>query len=306
MAEVAETPVVAEAWSAPTYRRLLYQDSLAADGIPLQLREITDLGVFGVKPVDLLGEPKCLSCVPRDDDDRLTKALGDAASSKRLLLVVGDSGSGKTRSTAQAARNAFPAHRLLRPAEHQLPELSDICLADVGPAIVWLDDMEKYAHPALRAILERLVGTGAGAVVVGTIRREELRALSVSGEIRNPSGVALTDQRLVLRLDWKREWSQTERDRTPEYVANPLAQASVAAGLPLGVWAVAGPQLLNKLNEARFDEDYPCRFALVRVVLDWYRTGMMKPTPRSVADDLINDVYLDQPASENDLSEAFT
>jgi hypothetical protein len=49
------------------------------------------------------------------------------------------------------------------------------------------------------------------------------------------------------------------------------------------VWAVAGPQLVRRLNKAQTKEDYPCRFALVRAVLDWYRTGMITPLPWPIA-----------------------
>lgn len=301
IAAVVGAPVVTEARSAPMYRRLLYSDSLGVDGAPLRLGEITDLGAFGVKPVGLAGEPPYLDYVPRDDDGGLIRALGEAAA-KRMLLLVGDSGSGKSRSAAQAARDMFPEHRLLRPVEHQLPQLSDLRFAYRGSAVVWMDDIEKYAHSALRAILEQLLNTGA--VVVGTVRRKELQALTVTGEIRNPSGEALTDERLVQRLDWKRDWSQPERDRTAEHVTNTAALQAVAAGIPLGVWAVAGPQLVNQLSFARSEEDYPCRFALVRTVLDWYRTGLTVPIPRSVAVDLINHAYLDQPADDDDINDA--
>jgi hypothetical protein len=304
VAAVVGAPVVPEVRAAPTYRRLLYPESLGADGVPLQLSEVVDLGVFGVKPVDLAGEPPYLNYVPRDDDGRLTQALGEAAAAKRMLLLVGDSGSGKSRSGAQAARRAFPAHRLLRPAEHQLAQLADVPLADVSPALVWLDDMEGYAHPAVRAILQRLLD--AAAVVVATVRREQLKALTRSGEIRNPAGEALTDQRLVHRVDWKREWSPSERERTAEHVTNLVARQAVADGLPLGVWAVAGPQLINKLAETSNDEDYPARFKLVRVVLDWYHTGLTTPTPRPVAVDLLNHAYLDQPASADDITDAIS
>jgi TPR repeat protein len=302
VAAVVGAPVVAEARSAPRYRRALYRESLAADGTPLRLGEVADLGVFGVKPVDLAGEPTYLNYVPRDDDGRLTSALREAANAGRVLLLVGDSGSGKSRSAAQAVRDVFATHRLLHPVEHQLPQLLDLPLADLGPALVWLDDVEKYTHPALREILERLLD--AGAAVIGTIRRKELQALTTTGEIRNPSGETLTNEQLVHRLDWKREWSQPERDRTAQHVTNPVARQAVADGLPLGVWAVAGPQLVNQLNFAHADEDYPSRFALVRAVLDWYRTGLTTPIPQPVAVDLINHAYLNQAANDDDITDA--
>ena len=68
MATVVGAPMVAEARSAPLYRRVLYSESLHADGAPLRVGEVADLGVFGVKPVDLIDEPPYLNYVPRDDD----------------------------------------------------------------------------------------------------------------------------------------------------------------------------------------------------------------------------------------------
>ena len=303
LATASRAPVVIEAQQAPAYRRVLYSTSLGVDGVPMQLGEVSDLGVFGVKPVDLVGEPRYLDYVPRDDDNELIEALREAASAGQMLLLVGDSGSGKSRSLATAARDAYVAHRLLRPTEHQLVQLADLPLAGLGQGLVWLDDVEKYVHPALREILHRLLA--AGAIIVGTIRRKELQVLTGTGEIRNPAGEALSDERLVRHVSWKREWSQYERDRTAEHVTSPHARQAVAAGLPLGVWAVAGPQLVQELNKARTDkEDYPCRFALVRAVLDWYRTGMTTPMPWPIAVDLLNDAYLDQRASGEDLADA--
>jgi hypothetical protein len=294
-------PPIAEALSAPLYRRVLYQESVGEDGLPRRLGEIANLGVFGVKPVDLADEPPYLNYVVRDDDSRLTAALGELAG-QRVLMLVGDSGSGKSRSLAEAVCDKFSDHRFLRPLEHQFPRLVDLPLADLGPTLVWLDDLEKYAHPAIQGILERLLALDV--VAVATIRREELAALTNTGEIHNPSGQALANRQLVEHIDWKREWSQTERDRTPSQVTNRLARQAVAGGLPLGVWAVAGPELVKRLDRARADEDYPCRFALVRTVLDWYRTGLTTPMATSDLTDLINQAYPDQPASDADIRSA--
>jgi hypothetical protein len=108
----------------------------------------------------------------------------------------------------------------------------------------------------------------------------------------------------VQQVDWKRDWSQCERDRTADYVTNRLARTAVGAGLSLSVWAVAGPELVKELKYIRADEDDPCRYALVRAVLDWHHTGLTSPIPWSVAVDLVNRAYLDYPASDDDLTEA--
>jgi TPR repeat protein len=301
--DVVGVPVVAEARLAPAYRQVLYSESLRADGSPKQLDEITDVGMFGVKPVDLAGGPTYLDYVPRDDDGDLAEALAEAAATRRMLLVVGDSGAGKSRSAAKAAQDAFATHRLLRPIEGRLAELSAaLPLGDLKPAVVWLDGVERYPHLGSRATLQGLLD--GGMVVIGTIGREEFRRLTAPGEIHDPVGEVLNDAQLVRPINWKREWSQAERDRAAGYITDPLALQAVAAGLPLGVWAVAGPQLVTRLADARSDEDYPCRFALVRAVLDWSRTGRTTCVPQSVAIGLINYAYLDRPASDDDIAEA--
>ena len=306
LADAAGAPVVAETRFAPMYRRLLYPATLRTDGSPVRFDEVADLGVLGVKPIDLPGEPPYLTYVPRDDDPTLTQQLYEAAAAKRMLLVIGDSGSGKSRSAAHAVCQTYPTHRLLRPLEHRLTDLVDLPLADLAPAVVWLDDVEEYQHSALAETLRKLLG--AGLVLVGTIRRAQYRALTkVDGsraEFRNPVGEALSDERLVQQVDWRRDWSQSERDRTANYVTNRLARVAVREGLSLSVWAVAGPELVKELRYIRADEDDPCRYALVRAVLDWHHTGLTSPIPWSVAVDLVNHAYLDYTASDDDLTDA--
>ena len=262
--------------------------------------------MLGVKPIDLRGEPPYLNYVPRDDDPMLTKQLNEAAAAKRMLLVTGYSGSGKSRSAAHAVPLAYPAHRLLRPLEDQLAALTDLPLADLAPAVVWLDDVEKYQHSALAATLGKLLA--AGLVLVGTVRLDQYRALTkIDGsraEFRNPVGEALSDERLVQQVDWKRDWSQSERNRTANYVTNWLARAAVRDGLSLSVWAVAGPELVKELKYIRADDDYPCRYALVRAVLDWHHTGLTSPIPWPVAVELVNHAYLDHPTNDDDLTDA--
>ena len=303
LADAAGAPVVAETRFAPMYRRLLYHATLRTDGSPVRLDEVDDLGVLGVKPVDLPGDPPYLTYVPRDEDPTLTQQLHEAAAAKRMLLVTGYSGSGKSRSAAYAVRQAYPAHRLLRPLEDQLAALVELPLADLAPAVVWLDDVEKYQHPALAETLWKLLTTGL--VLVGTIRLAQYQALTqVDGshaEFRNPVGEALSDERLVQQVDWKRDWSQSERDRTADYVTNRLARAAVRKGLSLSVWAVAGPELVRRLKYIRADDDDPCQYAFVRAVLDWHHAGLASPIPWPVAVDLVNRAYLDHRASDDDL-----
>ena len=46
---------------------------------------------------------------------------------------------------------------------------------------------------------------------------------------------------------------------------------------------MAGPALVNKLEQAKTDDERPARYALVRTVLDWYRTFIGKPIREQTA-----------------------
>ncbi len=164
---------------------------------------------FGVKLAGVPGEPDFLDYVPRDADQKLRDGLHAAQAERRMLLVVGGSAGGKSRSAAEAARLRLPGHRLLCPRQTSLARLRELPLADLGPALVWLDDVERYEERAFRDTVERLLRSGV--VVVATIRRSELEARMPKGDLRNPFGEALADTELVVEVDWPVIWNDQER-----------------------------------------------------------------------------------------------
>ncbi len=283
LAEVAGRPAIAQVRDARGYAVALRPQCLGADGFPRLIDQLDDLGAFGVKPADLPGEPPYLGYVPRDEDGRLREALDQAVRQRKLLLVVGASGAGKSRSAAQAVRGRFGNHRLLWPLEDALPEVAGLrVLVDGAPVLVWLDEIQQQTgHGRLRARLQGLLDEGA--VVVGTIRRAELELLTRPGEVRNPAGEALSDDRLVLQVNWRLDWSAAERERGKASLSNPGARNALTQGYPLGVWCVAGPQLVRRFDDSVADEERPYRYLLVRTVLDWYRTGVGLPVPVNAA-----------------------
>ena len=309
-AEVTGSPPVLETLNAPEFKRVCQEGSLLPCGMPPRVCEVTELQALGVKPADLPGEPTYLNYVPRDADTDLHGAIEElrrqtgSGERGRMLLVVGASAAGKSRSTAHAIHKLLPEHRLIRPKHGMLADVCGLPLHEVRPAVVWLDEMQDYAHPALRDTLESLLS--AGLILVGTIRQLELKELSPTGEIRNPAGEALADSRLVRRLDWNVTWNPEERERLTQHVSHPGLLEAVAKGTSPGAYVVAGPRLLAQLNEAREDEnDFPCHYALVRTVLDWYRTGIGLPIPLSTAKSLL-EVALpdDAPAEPDEIDEA--
>jgi hypothetical protein len=292
-----------EARAAPQYRNVLTRDSVGADGLPRTVGDVHDLAVFGVKPADIPGEPTFLEYVPRSDDDRLREALTSAVHERRMLLVVGDSAAGKSRSTVEALRAELPSHRLLRPRRGALRAVETLPVSELTSAVVWLDDAELYADADIGETIGRLLD--AGIAVVGTIRRAALESLTSPGALHAASGVALQDTRRVRYQNWRLKWTSDERDRVFAHVADSELLRQVTSGVPLGVWCVAGPLLVEQLRQAQDNEERPCRYGLVRVLLAWYGTGVRHPMPLDVAlSHVARMVKLDYEPDENELMEA--
>ncbi|MGA4792455.1 S1 family peptidase, partial [Nocardia sp. AB354] len=221
LAQVSGTgPVVVQIRDAARNRADLMPDTLARTGAPKAVSE-QELDAFGVKPAArLTGEDSSFfSYVTRDDDTTLRLAVQHAAQvaglgQARMLLIVGASASGKSRSAAEAVRciEALATRLLLRPkGGAHLEALADWPAQELAQAVVWLDDVAQYAHPGFAATVGGLLE--AGAVVVATIRRNELDALTPSGDLQNPFAQALTDEELVQQIPWRRSWSTQEQDR---------------------------------------------------------------------------------------------
>jgi len=172
LAAVLGGPAVVEAREAPLFRDVLQDGCLTPEGVPVLAGEAS-YKAFGVKLAGLPGEPSFLNYVPRDADQELRDKLQAAQAERRMLLVVGGSAGGKSRSAAEAARLHLPGHRLLCPRQTALGRMRELPVADFGPALAWLDDAERYDEKAFRDSIEWLLRSGV--VVVATIRRTELQ-----------------------------------------------------------------------------------------------------------------------------------
>ncbi len=302
LAEAAGGPVVVEVRDAPQYREVLQGGCLAPDGFPVRVRE-AGYKAFGVKLAGVPGEPDFLDYVPRDADQKLHDGLHAAQAGRRMLLVVGGSAGGKSRSAAEVARLRLPDHRLLCPRQTSLGRLLELSAARHGPALVWLDDVERYRGRAFKDTVERLLHSGL--VVVATIRRSELEARKSKGDLHNPFGEALADTGVVVEVDWPVIWNDHERQRVVEHVRYPALLAWVAAGKSPSAWVVAGSVLEDRLRHAEQDDERPARYALARIVLDWYRTGIAQPIPRTAATRLFQ-AYLPDEAEPSEIEDALS
>ena len=300
LAAVLGGPVVIEARDAPLYRDVLQDGCLAPDGTPVPVREAS-YQAFGVKLAGVPGEPHFLNYVPRDADQKLRDGLQAARAERRMLLVVGGSAGGKSRSAAEAARLYLSDHRLVRPRQTSLVRMRELPVADFGPTLAWLDDAERYEERAFRDSVNWLLRSRA--VVVATIRRTELERRMPKGDLHNPLGDALTDHKLVVTVSWPAMWNDQERARVSEHVSYPALLTWVAAGKSPSAWVVAGPALQDRLRAAEADDERPVRYAIVRTVLDWYRTGITQPIPMAVVSRLLH-AYLRHEADPAEMEEA--
>jgi TPR repeat protein len=300
LATLVKDSVVTEVREAQLYREVLQAGCLGPDGFPSLVGEAS-YKAFGVKLAGVPGEPAFLDYVPREADQKLRDGMYAARAQRRMLLVVGGSASGKSRSAAEAVRLHLADHRLLCPRQTSLGRLHDLPVADLGPALIWLDDAERYEERAFRDTVEWLLRSGF--LVVATIRRSELEAKMPRGDLRNPFGEALTDAQLMLQVAWPVIWKDQERQRVREHVKYPALLVWVATGKSPCAWVVAGPALQDKLRFARTDDERPARYALVRSVLDWYRTSIAQPIPLAVATTVVHN-YLSVEPETADIDDA--
>jgi hypothetical protein len=294
-------PMPVEARAAPLLRDILRDSCLGPDGLPLLVRE-AGLEAFGVRDAEVLGEPRFLDYVPRDDDQDLVDGLQRARSTRCMLLVTGGSGTGKSRSAARAARLRVGDHRLLCPQPASFGRLHELPLDTLRPAVVWLDDAESYDERGFRDVVERLLHSDI--VVIGTIRRSELEKRMAKGDLRDPLGAVLSDRKVVIEQPWKLDWSNEERARLRDHVTSEALLAWVAAGGSPSVWCVAGPELMNRLGQAKHDDERPCRYRLAGTVLDWYRTGIGEPISIDNATGLVS--VPGPPPDEQEFGDALT
>jgi TPR repeat protein/transcriptional regulator with XRE-family HTH domain len=89
--------------------------------------------------------PELPTYVPRDIDEQLREAIVDAAGHGGLVVLVGGSSTGKTRTAYEAVRAELPSWRLLHPADPA--ELATAVTARQLPragVVVWLDEAQHY------------------------------------------------------------------------------------------------------------------------------------------------------------------
>ncbi|MFD6104424.1 tetratricopeptide repeat protein, partial [Nocardia salmonicida] len=210
--------------------------------------------------------------VPRTVDQDIDRSLAD----RRMLLVVGPSKSGKTRTLFEAILRTLPEARLLIPERRQLWAVLENPQFHSGDetVVVWLDDLHDFLtaeRPLTPAMLAHLFARPAGTVVAATLRSD---ALDTIGEA---SGAYIRDIRSIL--------IQANTIRLASTSKDPDEQAAAAAAYPsldltrhgLAEMLASAPELLD-LYERSERTDRPLH-VILRAAVDWARIGRPDPIP---------------------------
>jgi uncharacterized protein len=239
--------------------------------------------------------------VRRTVDDALDAALDDS----QLVVLVGDSKAGKSRTAFEAMRRRFPDRLLLVPASKQaLAQLAALAMA-VPAAVVWLDELDTYlgADGLTVQALDQLADAGT-VVILGTMRAAQYASYRAEQEMTVLERKVL-ERATVLKLP--RLLDEAEQRRAAEQGDDPRIAAALnhLDRYGLAEYLAAGPALVDRWQNGQSVEVEPVGAAIVAAAVDWRRVGRTSPVPRSVLEHLYP-VYLEDRAPARQTAEAFT
>jgi TPR repeat protein len=198
----------------------------------------------------------------------------------RMVLLVGPSKTGKTRTAFQAVRSIWPRARLLIPAPKSLATLTKHprIRSSSDAVVVWLNDLQRFltgiSDPFTPALLTALLSRPGSTVVVATLRTEErARLLSRDDELTREARRVLEDAIEV-------ELGPTSDDPTEQAAARKAYPKQDLTIYGLAEQLAGAPYLLKQYRGALHAD--PLFYAVIQTAIDWIRVGM--PDPISATD----------------------
>jgi TPR repeat protein len=246
------------------------------------------LPVHELDPVQLGVHPACTQpgaaaippYVPRAADTELDRALGRGG----LVLVQGDSASGKSRTAYEALRrNAVRLGWTTVLVPRDAAALRELAAAPSGLAntVVWLDDLERYL--CTDGVDDRLLATlcprgRSGVALLATLRSQAREALGIdTDESSGKAGHVLARTKPV-RLG--RQLDETERAAAAGFRSDPRIAAALDAEDTVGLaeHLAAGRAIVARWQAGREGANEPGA-ALVSAAADLRRAGYVDPVP---------------------------
>ncbi|MGX1758482.1 alpha/beta fold hydrolase [Streptomyces lydicus] len=237
----------------------------------------------------------------RVHDEVLRRALKStiAGGPSILVILTGDSSTGKTRALYEALRDLAPDRPLLRPtASDDLLELIESRRLLSG-SVLWLNEAQRFLYGSsgervateLKSTLERQ----SGVIAVGTLWTEpywnELTALGTPEDSYGKVRALLTHPGLTVRIPVSAELTEEDRNRWKD-LARKYGDKRLNQALDAGAndghviqHLSGGPELLRAYIEGRGVHFTHIEHAVITAALDARRLGHRTP----IAADLLSE-----------------
>ncbi|MGY2148825.1 tetratricopeptide repeat protein [Nocardia gipuzkoensis] len=214
--------------------------------------------------------------------NRVDARLAAALTGARMVIVVGPSKAGKTRTLFEAIHAFDPGARIVWPVLDGLGELAaHPRIADTSDTIVmWLDDVHEYltgTQQLTPAVLARLTTRPGRTLVVATLRSEMRAQLRSEGELQRDTRLLL-EQALIIDL------ASTSEDPDEQAAAIHAYPGQVFGAHGLGEVLAGAPELLARYDDAKAAD--LLQRTVIRITIDWARIGRPDPLPEPVLTDL--------------------
>jgi tetratricopeptide (TPR) repeat protein len=251
---------------------------MAKDRLP-RVREV-DPYTIGVQWSDLVrrfgygrGASRCLPAYVQRSP-RTEETLQTALAERRpFVLVTGPSSAGKSRLAFEAARRVWPDSELVVPSEPDrlvpLLEFQPAITVRSDPAILWLDDVERYLRAGLTLARLRRFRARLGRralILLATIRAAERSLLVGDAAVRREAQEVLRvaeDATIVL-----------ETNDPVDDTAAEQAYPGVDFRGGIGLYFTGTKEL-----EERYRTSDELVVSLVRAAVDWRRAGFQRSIP---------------------------
>ncbi|MFI6376532.1 hypothetical protein [Streptomyces sp. NPDC050546] len=231
-------------------------------------------------------------CIERDHDRRLRDHLVRAASTGQptLVLVRGESCTGKTRTPFEAIRACLKDWQPVFPTSRRTPGGSSPALLDahaLAPrTVLWLNEAQHFftrtdGEEAAAALHSRLEQPGP-VVILGTLWPGHYRILTATpepGKDPHPNARALLN--LVKPVDVPAFFTTTALRDSLVHRDRSLATAvSTSIGGRITQTLAAGPQLVDHYQQATSHSPYG--HAVITTPMDARRFGHTSPLPTAL------------------------
>jgi tetratricopeptide (TPR) repeat protein/transcriptional regulator with XRE-family HTH domain len=249
---------------------------------------------FGIHPaIEVARQPTewLPPYVRRDLDPELDELLRHSG----LVVILGRSAAGKSRTAFEAIRRGLAGHELLVPRDAQaLRTIADSGIT-LRNTVIWLDELDRFLRSGIfdRQLVERLCPQGhCGVVIVATMRSQAMLELTTTA---TPAERALAytarvvlDSAAIRTLDLK--LSEAERQRADALrhdarISEALDHGHEAA---LAEYLCAGPAIVTRWRHGREADEGAALVgaALTSAAVCCRRAGCAAPLPRIVLAEL--------------------